>query len=66
MKNIRIFLSEFFFHFLVVKFSVYLNRPVFVMLMQGLYQERMHLFRLWKKHVQSLKKKIGIKLDKEL
>ena len=30
MKNIRIFLSESF-HFLVVKFSVYLNRIVFVM-----------------------------------
>ena len=29
MKNIRIFLSENF-HFLVVKFSVYLNRHVFV------------------------------------
>ena len=31
MKNIRIFLSDFFFHFLVVKFSVYLNSHVFVM-----------------------------------
>ena len=30
MKNIRFFLSEIF-HFLVVKFSVYLNRHVFVM-----------------------------------
>ena len=30
MKIIRIFLSEIF-HFLVVKFSVYLNRLVFVM-----------------------------------
>ena len=30
MKNIT-FLSDFFFHFLVVKFSVYLNRRVFVM-----------------------------------
>ena len=30
MKNIRIFISENF-HFLVVKFSVYLNRRVFVM-----------------------------------
>ena len=30
MKNIRVFLSENF-HFLVVKFSVYLNRRVFVM-----------------------------------
>ena len=30
MKNIRIFLSENF-HFLVLKFSVYLNRHVFVM-----------------------------------
>ena len=30
MKNIRIFLSENF-HFLVVKFSVYLNKHVFVM-----------------------------------
>ena len=30
MENIRFFLSENF-HFLVVKFSVYLNRHVFVM-----------------------------------
>ena len=30
MKNIRIFLSEYF-NFLVVKFSIYLNRRVFVM-----------------------------------
>ena len=30
MKNIRYFLSENF-HFLVVKFSVYLNRHVFIM-----------------------------------
>ena len=30
MKNISVFLSENF-HFLVVKFSVYLNRHVFVM-----------------------------------
>ena len=30
MKNIRVFLSENF-HFLVVMFSVYLNRRVFVM-----------------------------------
>ena len=30
MKNIRFFLSGNF-HFWVVKFSVYLNRPVFVM-----------------------------------
>ena len=30
MKNIRIFLSDFFL-FLVVKFSIYLNRCVFVM-----------------------------------
>ena len=30
MKNIRIFLPENF-HFLVVKFSIYLNRHVFVM-----------------------------------
>ena len=32
MKNIRIYLSENF-HFLVVKFSVYLNRHVFVMML---------------------------------
>ena len=31
MKNIRGFLSENFHFFLVVKFSVYLNRRVFVM-----------------------------------
>ena len=30
MKNIRIFLSESF-HYLVVKFSIYLNRQVFAM-----------------------------------
>ena len=30
MENIRFFLSENF-HFLVVKFSIYLNRRVFVM-----------------------------------
>ena len=30
MKNIRVFLSENF-QFLEVKFSIYLNRPVFVM-----------------------------------
>ena len=30
MKNIRIFLSDNF-HFFVVKFSVYLNRHVFIM-----------------------------------
>ena len=35
MKNIRIFLSENF-HFLVVKFSVYLNRHVFVMIDQNI------------------------------
>ena len=31
MKNIRFFLSDFVFIFLVVKFSIYLNRRVFVM-----------------------------------
>ena len=31
MKNIRIFLSEKNFIFLVIKFSVYLNRHVFIM-----------------------------------
>ena len=36
MKNFRIFLSENF-HFLVVKFSVYLNRRVFVMDWVALY-----------------------------
>ena len=35
MKNILIFLSENF-HFLVVKFSVYLNRRVFIMSSIGL------------------------------
>ena len=34
MKNIRFFLSENF-HFLVVKFSVYLNRHVFVMILHN-------------------------------
>ena len=33
-KNIRIFISENF-HFLVIKFSVYLNRHVFVMRIMG-------------------------------
>ena len=32
MKNIRFFLSENF-HFLVAKFSIYLNRRVFVMIL---------------------------------
>ena len=31
MKNIRVFLSDFF-QFLEVKFSIYLNRRVFVMM----------------------------------
>ena len=31
MKNIRIFYLIFFFHFVMVKFSVYLNRRVVVM-----------------------------------
>ena len=35
MKNIRVFLSENF-QFLVVKFSVYLNRHVFVMTLKSL------------------------------
>ena len=34
MKNIRVFLSENV-HFLVVKFSIYLNRRVFVMCNDG-------------------------------
>ena len=34
MKTIRIFLSENF-QFLVVKFSIYLNRHVFVMMITG-------------------------------
>ena len=40
MKNIRIFLSEKF-PFLVVKFSIYLNRSVFVMVknIQLLYMD---------------------------
>ena len=33
--------------------------------MQGLYPNRMHIFRPWRKHVQSFKK-IGIKLYEEL
>ena len=32
---------------------------------QGLYEKRMHIFRLWRKHVQS-SKKISIKLYEEL
>ena len=38
MKNIRIFLPENF-HFLVVKFSVYLNRHVFVMMILSMDSE---------------------------
>ena len=34
-------------------------------LMQGLYPNHMHIFRPWRKHVQSFKK-IGIKLYEEL
>ena len=41
MKNIRIFLSENA-HFLVVKFSVYLSRHVFVMLSVILYELKLH------------------------
>ena len=41
MKNIRVFLSENF-HFLVVKFSVYLNRHVFVM--TGVYRDIHYFF----------------------
>ena len=33
--------------------------------MQGLYPNHMHIFRPWRKHVQS-SKKIGIKLYEEL
>ena len=33
--------------------------------MQGLYPNHMHMFRQWRKHVQSFKK-IGIKLYEEL
>ena len=33
--------------------------------MQGLYPNHMHIFRPWRKHVQSLKT-IGIKLYEEL
>ena len=33
--------------------------------MQGLYPKHMHIFRPWRKHVQSFKK-IGIKLYEEL
>ena len=32
---------------------------------QGLYEKHMHIFRLWRKHVQSCKK-ISIKLYEEL
>ena len=39
MKNIRIFLSENI-PFLVVKFSIYLNRRVFVMYSRGATAER--------------------------
>ena len=34
-------------------------------LRQGLYEKKMYIFRLWRKHVQSFKK-IGIKLYEEL
>ena len=39
MKNIRIFLFENF-HFLVLKFSVYMNRHVFVMELIGQLAQR--------------------------
>ena len=38
MKNIRVFLSENF-HFLEAKFSIYLNRRVFVMRGKPLYSD---------------------------
>ena len=34
-------------------------------LRQGLYEKHMHIFRLWRKHMQSFKK-IGIKLYEKL
>ena len=36
-----------------------------VTIMQGLYEKHMHIFRLWRKHVQS-SKTISIKLYEEL
>ena len=34
--------------------------------MQGLYPNHMHIFRPWRKHVQSFKTIVGIKLYDEL
>ena len=45
MKNIRIFLSEKV-HFLVMKFSVYLNRRVYVMLCQMALDVYMNICQL--------------------
>ena len=51
MKNIRIFISENF-HFLVVQFSVYLNRRVFVMLQPTTFSILVNMVNTW--HLSSL------------
>ena len=49
MKNIRIFISEIF-HFLVVKFSICLNRRVFIMNMTPKLEIRARILKiLWKR-----------------
>ena len=45
MKNIRVFLPENF-QFLEVKFSIYLNRRVFVMLTSSLQMEHIEIYEL--------------------
>ena len=45
MKNIRLFLSENF-QFLVAKFSIYLNRRVFVMIMHKMKAESKDLTKI--------------------
>ena len=67
MKNIIFFYLIFFFHFLVVKFSVYLNRRVFVM--ENFAHARRHPFAwpllcivLCTEHsIRKINKKINIK-----
>ena len=57
MKNIRFFLSENF-HFLVVKFSIYLNRCVFVMLPIKFFSQL--AFRFIRKSAKYILKTVAI------
>ena len=53
MKNIRVFLSNFFFSFLEVKFSIYLYRRVFVMDSDQIQRRKSPLQKLRDERVNS-------------